>query len=324
MSQIEKRNLATTTLDIIAPVYNESDNIVPFIEAITQTLQLLPCKSRIIFVNDGSTDNSQNILLSLTKQYPHVTVIQFTRNFGKEIAITAGLEHATADICIPIDTDLQHPVATICDLVAQWEQGYDHVIAIRHMRNTDSFARKLSSKLFYQLFNACSDLKIPYNAGDFRLLARPVVNRLLQYKERNRFMKGLYAFAGGKTTVIYFDVQQRANQTSRFNFRKLLALALDAITAFSTIPLRIWSMIGVVICLFSGIYGGYLIIKKLFFDIVLPGYTSLMVTLLFFGGIQLISLGIIGEYLSRLFVETKQRPLYLVESIDNAEADNAS
>ena len=189
---INNRNIATATLDIIAPAFNESNNVLIFMQAITPVLQQYACRSRVIFINDGSTDDTQEKLLALKKIYNNIVIIHFTRNFGKEIAITAGLEYSKATICIPIDVDLQHPVLSIHEMLEKWALGYDHVIAIRRLRNTDSFMRKLSTAVFYELFNSCSELKIPNNAGDFRLMTRPVVNRLLQHTERNRFMKGFY------------------------------------------------------------------------------------------------------------------------------------
>lgn len=316
---MSKRTLENTRLDIIVPVFNEENNISLFFDTLSPVLVNLPCQSHIIFINDGSADRSLEKLEQLYQNHQNITVLTFTRNFGKEAAITAGLEYSKADICIPIDVDLQHPPEVIRDLLTQWEEGYDHVIAIRRKRDTESVIKKISANLFYKIFNSCSDFHIPNNAGDFRLMNRNVINHLLECKERNRFMKGLYAWVGGKTAQIFYDVKPRANSASKFNFTRLFRLAFDAITSFTTIPLRVWSMLGIIICFFSGVFGAYLIIKKLIYDAITPGYTSLMVVILFFGGIQLISLGIIGEYLSRLFVESKRRPLYLIDQVLNKE-----
>ncbi len=309
------RTLDNVRLDLIIPVFNEEKNIATFYQAVSAVLKSLVCQSQLIFINDGSKDKTLEKLSDLAVQHDDITVINFTRNFGKEAAITAGLEYSTADICIPIDADLQHPPEVIIDLLAQWQAGFDHVIALRRARDTESYFKKISANWFYKLFNACSDFSIPNGAGDFRLMGRTFIEKLLSCRERNRFMKGLYAWVGGKTATVFYDVQQRAGDKSSFSVTRLFSLAFDAITSFTTIPLRLWSFLGVCICFFSGLFGCYLIIKKLVYDVITPGYTSLMVVLLFFGGIQLISLGIIGEYLSRLFVESKQRPLYLIDCV---------
>lgn len=309
------RDISTKTIDFIVPIYNESNNINAFFEALSDVLRNARFRYRILFVNDGSRDDSLEKLVLLANDHANISIINLTRNFGKEAALTAGFEHSTNDIAIPIDADLQHPPAVILELIQQWEKGFDHVIAIRRARNTESRTKQCLARAFYKIINACSEFHVPNNAGDFRLLSRNVIEHLIQCKERNRFMKGLYVWIGGETTTVFYDVNPRANEKSRFTLTRLFRLALDAITSFTTLPLRVWSLIGVLICLSAIASGGYLIVKKLLFHSILPGYTSLMVVILFFGGIQLISLGILGEYIARLFVESKQRPLYLVESI---------
>lgn len=310
------RKLENISVDVIVPVYNEEKNIRPFLSAITTIFQALRCKYKIIFINDGSIDQTAAILSEMKSLYSNIINIHFTRNFGKEIALTAGLEHGKGDVCIPIDVDLQHPVALIPEMLSNWENGFDQVIAVRKDRDTDSLSKRALSQWFYKLFNAYSIIKIPKNAGDFRLMSRCVVNRILQCPERTRFMKGLFAWAGGKSTFVYFDLVERTHDKSRFNFIHLMKLAIDGMTAFSSLPLRLSGFLGIIICFFSGFFGIYLIIKKLITHQITPGYTSLIVVILFFGGVQLLSLGVIGEYVSRIFTETKQRPLYLVDRIE--------
>ena len=310
-----KRDLSSMQLDIIVPLFNEADNIHLFLAEVVRVLDALPCSYCILFIDDGSQDATLDILLEMQQRYHFIKIICFTRNFGKEAALTAGLEYAQGGICIPMDADLQHSPALIPDMLRKWEAGCNHVIAVRRSRKTDTILKRMCSFLFYKLFNAMSDIKILSNAGDFRLLDRTIVNRLLQLKERNRFMKGLYAWVGGPVEIIYFEARERFQGMSSFNFRSLLKFSYDALTAFTTIPLRLWSSVGFFICVVSGIYSIYLIINHFLYRATVPGHTSLMLVILFFGGIQLVSLGIIGEYLSRLFIESKRRPIYMVERV---------
>ena len=267
----------------------------------------------IVFINDGSKDNTLNVLLNAKQNFKNIRIINFSRNFGKEAALTAGLDKARGEAAIPIDVDLQDPPELIKELVAKWREGYDVVLAKRADRTSDSFAKRVSADLFYKLNGKISNVDIPNNVGDFRLMSKRVVEALKQLPENQRFMKGLFAWVGFKTTVIEYVREKREAGQSSFNGWKLWNFALDGITSFSTLPLRIWLYIGALVSFLSFLYGSFIILKTLIFGVDLPGYASLAVIMLFLGGIQLIGIGILGEYIGRIYSESKRRPSYIIE-----------
>ncbi len=267
----------------------------------------------IVFINDGSKDNTLNVLLNAKRNFKNIRIINFSRNFGKEAALTVGLDKARGEATIPIDVDLQDPPELIKDLVAKWREGYDVVLAKRADRTSDSFAKRVSADLFYKLNGKISNVDIPNNVGDFRLMSKRVVEALKRLPENQRFMKGLFAWVGFKTTVIEYVREKREAGQSSFNGWKLWNFALDGITSFSTLPLRIWLYIGALVSFLSFLYGSFIILKTLIFGVDLPGYASLAVIMLFLGGIQLIGIGILGEYIGRIYSESKRRPSYIIE-----------
>lgn len=299
-------------LSIIIPMYNEQAGL----EALFSRLVPLLDETggwEAICVDDGSTDNTFEMLREFHRRDPRIKIVRLSRNFGKEPALTAGIEHSSGQAIIPLDSDLQDPPELIREMVEEWKKGNKVVLATRRSRPGDSWLKALLAGWFYRGINAMSTVPIPANTGDFRLMDRRVVEEVRRMPERSRFMKGLFAWVGFSGTVIYYDRPQRHAGASRWSFWKLWKLALDGIFAFSTLPLRVWMYLGAAISLVSFLYACFLIIRTLLFGVDMPGYTSLMVVILFLGGIQLISLGIIGEYIGRIYRETKQRPLYVVE-----------
>lgn len=299
-------------LSIVVPVYNESETLGLFLERITPILRGTGLNYELVFVNDGSADNTLDILIELHAKNAEIKVINLSRNFGKEPALTAGLEYCTGDIVIPMDVDLQDPPELIPDMIDRWQAGYDVVLAVRTDRSTDSFMKRLTATGFYRFFSRVSDVDLPGNAGDFRLMDRRVVEALRRLPERTRFMKGLFAWLGFKQTQIHFTREQRSAGEGKWGGWKLWNFALDGIFSFSTAPLRIWSYLGFFLSLFSLFYLLYIITDTLIYGNDVPGYPSLVAISLFFNGAILMGLGIVGEYVGRIFIETKQRPIYLI------------
>jgi glycosyltransferase involved in cell wall biosynthesis len=267
----------------------------------------------IIFINDGSTDNTLNVLLKAKSKNPQIRILNLSRNFGKEAALTAGLEHAMGEVVIPIDADLQHPPEIIIEFIKKWEEGFDVVVGKRTVRTGEGVIKKLTAKYFYKFHNQISDVEIPYNVGDFRLMSRKVIEALKRLPENQRFMKGLFAWVGFNTAVVEYEQAPRAAGKTSYNGWKLWDFALDGITSFSTLPLRIWMYIGFLISFLSFLYGSAIVINTLILGVDTPGYASMITVILFLGGIQLIGIGILGEYIGRIYKETKKRPLYIIE-----------
>ena len=309
----KEKKMNNPTISIIAPCYNEEETIEPFLRRIEEILTQINEPYEIVFINDGSKDNTLNVLLNAKQNFKNIRIINFSRNFGKEAALTAGLDKARGEAAIPIDVDLQDPPELIKELVARWREGYDVVLAKRADRTSDSFAKRVSADLFYKLNGKISNVDIPNNVGDFRLMSKRTVEALKQLPENQRFMKGLFAWVGFKTTVIEYAREKREAGQSSFNGWKLWNFALDGITSFSTLPLRIWLYIGALVSFLSFLYGSFIILKTLIFGVDLPGYASLAVIMLFLGGIQLIGIGILGEYIGRIYSESKRRPSYIIE-----------
>lgn len=267
----------------------------------------------VIYVNDGSEDDTLDVIQGLSADDPHVSLLNLSRNFGKEAATTAAIDAATGDAVIVIDADLQDPPEVIPELLAAWQAGFDMVYAQRRNRQGDTFVKRATADGFYRLMERTGRVRMPRNAGDFRLMSRRVVDAVGQLRERHRFMKGLFAWVGFPTCAVFYDRAPRYAGTSKWNYWTLWNLALEGITSFTIMPLTIATYGGVVIALGAMLYGGYFLLRTLLFGNPVPGYPSLLVIMLFLGGVQLMTLGVIGEYLGRVFNETKGRPLYIVE-----------
>lgn len=308
----ENLTLKQVKISCIVPVFNEATGIADFIANLDQEVKKYSNKYEIIIVDDGSKDNTINILPELVAKYP-VKLIKLSRNFGKEVALTAGLENCAGDVAILIDSDFQHPVVLVGEFLREWGNGYDMVYGVRENRKNETLVKRVFSKCFYNLMQILTKMNIVANAGDFRLLDRNVINALNLCKEKVRFMKGLYAWVGYNSIGIPFKVLNRQNGASTYNFTKLTELAIIGITSFSNVPLRVWSFIGLGVSIISFICAMYVITKTMIFGVDIPGYASLMVTVIFFGGIQLFSIGILGEYIARIFNEVKNRPTYIID-----------
>jgi glycosyltransferase involved in cell wall biosynthesis len=323
--QLVKRGLIDPLISVVVPVKNEEAAILPFVERVSAVLDGITTNEswEILFVDDGSTDQTLAAIIGARMREPRVRALSLSRNFGKEAALSAGLDHARGRAVIPMDVDMQDPPEVLPEMVAKWLDGYEMVFGVRRCRASDSWAKRLTAGLYYRAHNMVSQDKIPENAGDFRLLDRKVVEVIRALPERNRFMKGLFAWAGFKQAAVEYDRTEREHGKTKFNYWKLWTLALDGITSASTVPLRIWSYVGAVVAMFALGYAGFIAVRTLAFGIKLPGYASIMVSVLFLGGVQLISLGVLGEYVGRILTEAKQRPLYVVREAIGVEADAA-
>lgn len=302
-------------LTLIVPVYNEEESISLFYRAVRTHSALANYQIEILFINDGSTDKTCEIAASIAAADPLAVLINFSRNFGKESALFAGFAYASGDAVIPMDVDLQDPIEVIPQLVAKWQQGADVVLAKRCDRKSDGFFKRLSSKYFYKVNNFVSETKMEENVGDFRLMSRQVVDEIKKFPERKLFMKGLLSWVGFQTEIVEYARPKRVAGSTKFNGWKLWNLAVEGITSFSTVPLRVWTYVGVSIALLALGYALWMIIQKLIWGNPIPGYPSLITSILFLGGIQLIGIGILGEYLGRIYMETKRRPRYIIKSV---------
>ncbi|APC17741.1 glycosyltransferase [Pseudomonas frederiksbergensis] len=302
-------------ISLIVPVFNEEQAINLFYQAVRQELSIADCDIEIVFINDGSSDQTAAQAKALALADEHVLVINFSRNFGKEPALFAGLEYATGDAVIPMDVDLQDPINVIPLLIREWKNGADVVLAKRHDRTADGYMKRHSAALFYHLLNRIAYTRIEENVGDFRLMDRKVVNVIRTLPEHRLFMKGILSWAGFNTAVVEYERAQRVAGTTKFNVWKLWNLALEGITSFSTVPLQLWTYVGSAISLFAIVYAIYMVLDKIFFGNNVPGYPSLMTAVLFLGGVQLIGIGILGEYVGRIYIESKHRPRYVVKDI---------
>ncbi|WP_305367248.1 glycosyltransferase family 2 protein [Sphingomonas sp. YR710] len=305
-------------ISVIVPVKDEEDAILPFVARVSAILDMLreadgsAAAWEIIFIDDGSSDATLAAILSANAADPRIQGLSLSRNFGKEAALSAGLDNARGRTVIPIDVDLQDPPEVIGEMLDRWREGHEVVYGVRRNRMTDSLPKRLTADLYYRAHNWLSMDKIPEHAGDFRLLDRKVVEVIKRMPERNRFMKGLFAWSGFRQTAVEYDRAEREVGTTKFNYWKLWTLAIDGITSASTVPLRVWSYLGGLIALFALFYAVFLMVRTLLFGVDVAGYPSMMVAILFLGGVQLLSLGILGEYVGRILVETKHRPIYIV------------
>ena len=300
-------------ISIVTPFFNESGGIERFYDAIVSTIDAIPdLKFEVVCVDDGSVDDSLTRLIELTKRDRRFRVVELSRNFGKEAALTAAIDMARGDAVIPIDADLQDPPELIPKLLAEWQKGAEVVLAHRSDRTSDSFVKRMMAQLFYRFHNRVSSVNLPDNVGDCRLMDRVVVEALKRLPERLRFMKGLFSWVGFKTVAIDYARARRATGTTKFSGWKLWNFALEGITSFSTAPLKIWTYVGALGALVTLSYAAFIVIRTLIHGVDIPGYASLLVAVLFLGSLQLISVGLLGEYIGRIYLETKQRPIYLV------------
>lgn len=311
-----------TLVSLVVPVFNEEKAIPIFLTEISKNQQLATYRLEIVFVNDGSSDQTEQLISELARQDERVIAINFSRNFGKEAALLAGLFQSTGDVVIPLDVDLQDPIEVIPLLLEKWQQGYDVVLARRNDRESDSFLKRFTSKWFYRLYNAIVENKIIGNVGDFRLMSRVVVDSVKQLPESNLFMKGLLSWVGFSTTVVDYKRPERSIGKTKFNFHKLLNLALEGITSFSSVPLRFWTYLGGTVAMISFILAMNVILQKIIWGNPVAGYPSMMVAILFLGGIQLIGIGVLGEYIGRIYKETKRRPRYIIRSVIKIDDKN--
>ena len=321
--QLVKRGVLPPLLSVVVPVKNEESAIALFVERVSAILDGIALNQswEILFIDDGSTDSTLAAIAAANARERRVRALSLSRNFGKEAALSAGLDHARGRAVIPMDVDLQDPPEVLPEMVAKWLDGYEMVFGVRRCRSSDSLAKRLTAGLYYRAHNAVSKDKIPENAGDFRLLDRKVVEVIRKLPERNRFMKGLFAWAGFKQAAVEYDRVGRETGKSKFSYWKLWTLALDGITSASTVPLRIWSYVGAFVALVAIAYSAFIAADTMVFGNPVPGYASIIVSVLFLGGIQLISLGVLGEYVGRILTETKQRPLYVVRDTIGIDSD---
>ena len=299
-------------LSVVVPMHNEAASIAPLLDELLPVLESITPEWEVICVNDGSDDSTLDLLKSARSKDSRIRILDLSRNFGKEAALTAGLDASSGDAVIPMDADLQHPPELIRELLARWREGFDVVLARRRSRDTDPRLRGALSRAFYRLHNSLSDTRIPEGVGDFRLMDRRVVQALRGLPETHRFMKGIFAWVGFRTCVVEFDAAPRFAGHSRFGGRRLWALALEGITSFTTVPLRVWTYVGGVISFLALISATWIVATTLIFGADLPGYPSLFTAILLLGGVQLIGIGVLGEYIGRIYGEVKRRPIYLV------------
>ena len=301
-------------ISILCPCYNEEETLPIFFREIIPVMENIGEPFEIICVNDGSKDMTLSVLLSFAQKDERLKIVDLSRNFGKEAALTAAIDYSSGDAVIPIDVDLQDPPELIPEMVAKWREGYEVILAKRADRSSDSFIKRFSAQLFYRIHNKISRTPIPENVGDFRLMDRCVVEALSALREHNRFMKGLFAWVGFKTCVLEYTRRTRAAGGSKFNAWRLWKFALEGITSFSTFPLTMWLYLGSAVSFFAFCYGMFIFFRTLIYGVDLPGYASSICLILFFGGLQMLGIGILGEYVGRTYIETKRRPSYIVRS----------
>jgi polyisoprenyl-phosphate glycosyltransferase len=299
-------------LSVVIPLHNEAANLDQLFARLLPVLERLNLTYEIVCVDDGSTDSSVTRLLELRQRIPALKLVSLSRNFGKDVALSAGFDYARGAAVVPLDADLQDPPELIEQMVVKWREGFDVVYATRRRREGESMVKRATARYFYRIFDQITDIPIPHDTGDFRLLDRRVVDVLVRLPERTRFMKGLFAWVGFRQTALLYDREPRNAGQTKWNYWRLWNFAIDAVTSFSSLPLKVWSYLGLVVSVFAFLYALFLASLKIFRGIDVAGYASLMVAVLFFGGVQLITLGIMGEYMARMYNEVKGRPLYLV------------
>lgn len=309
-------------LSVVVPMHNEEEMLEQLFQRLEKTLGEITPDYEIICVDDGSTDSTLAELIKRRVLNQRVKVISLSRNFGKDIALSAGLDFANGDAVVPLDADLQDPPELIVEMVEKWREGYDVVYGTRKSRDKDTFFKRFSAHAFYRLHNQMADIEIPHDTGDFRLLDRKVITALKELPERSRFMKGLFSWVGYRQIGIEYARDERAAGETKWKYWKLWNFAIDGITSSSTWPLRIWTYFGLFVAFLACAFGTYLVVRTLVYGSEVPGYASIMVAVLFLGSINIIASGMIGEYLGRVFIEVRRRPLYLVRELQGLERRN--
>ncbi len=307
-------------LSVVVPVYNEMEVLPEFHARMTQVLDRLLLNSEIIYVNDGSSDESLSLLNNFYEQDARVAIVDLSRNFGKEIAMTAGLHKAEGDAVVVIDADLQDPPELIPQLIEEWQKGYDVVYAKRTQREGESTFKKLTAHLFYRLMRSIGQIKIPEDTGDYRLLSRRAVDALNTLCEQHRFMKGLFTWIGYRQKAVMYERDPRYAGESKWNYWHLWNFAIEGITSYSSVPLKLASYLGLLTALSAFSYGLFIVVRTLLYGNPVHGYPSMIVIVLFLGGVQLMSIGVLGEYVGRIFSETKRRPLYFINNFSQSRS----
>ena len=300
-------------ISCIVPVFNEAEVVTPFLEALSEQLIAITNQFEIIVVDDGSRDGTPDLVEAFRKNNSHVRLISLSRNFGKEAALTAGIDACQGEVALLIDADFQHPLEMIPIFLNYWRHGYDMIYGVRTDRNGESFFKRKGAQLFYRIMSNSTGIEVPSHAGDFRLMSRKVIKALKNMPERGRFMKGIYAWVGFKSIGIPFEVQDRLAGESGWGYRKLTNLALSGITSFTTLPLRLVGALGLLISFISVFYAFFVIFRTIVLGSALPGWPTVVIAITFIGGIQLLSLGVLGEYIAGIFNEVKHRPTYLIQ-----------
>lgn len=318
------RNGADELISVVVPAYNEETVLNEFHQRCAAVLEKTGLRWEIIYINDGSTDRTLSTMAELQKSSPGVSILDLSRNFGKEIALTAGLEYARGDIVIVIDADLQDPPELIPELMSKWRDGYDNVYAKRISRSGESLFKRLTARIFYRVIRGMSRVEIPENTGDFRLLSRRAVDSVLKLREQHRFMKGLFSWIGYPAVAVEYHRDSRAAGKTKWNYWNLMNFAIEGITSFSTAPLRLATAVGLGTAALALAYASVVFYRTLAFGDPVAGYPSMMIIILFLGAVQLIFIGVIGEYLGRMFNESKNRPLYLVNRFSAGESRAAT
>lgn len=306
-------------LTIVVPVKDEASSVMLFLSKIVPCCEQLACDYEILFINDGSRDQTQAVLMAACVENSHLRLIKLSRNFGKEFALSAGLDYARGKAVIPMDVDLQDPPELIGQLYEKYLEGFDSVLAVRRSRGGDNLSKRFFASLFHRIFRTLSEVEVIENVGDFRLINRKVLDVVNSMPERTRFMKGLLSWPGFSVATVYFDRNSRQQGSSKWGFTKLWRLALDGIFSFSTLPLKVWTYMGGALASMSILYMIFTVVKTVVLGVDVPGYASLLSVTLLIGGVNLMGIGILGEYISRIFIEVKGRPIYVVESVYQAE-----
>jgi dolichol-phosphate mannosyltransferase len=312
----EARSLRSRKISIVAPCYNEEESLRAFVQRVRAVVERLPCSFEILLVNDGSSDRTLAVALEIATADPHVRVINLLRNFGHQAAATAGLDLASGDVVVLIDADLQDPPEVIPEMISRWEAGADVAYGQRHTRPGESALKLVSAKLFYRLLRHLTTSSIPADTGDFRLMDRKIVDALRQMRERHRFIRGMVSWVGGRQVAVLYDRSPRFGGKTKYPLRKMVSFALDAITSFSVVPLRWVTYLALgIIVLAVGATVTVFVVKLTRPDYFIPGFAATMITIIFFGGVQLLALGVIGEYLGRMYESVKSRPIYLIDGV---------
>ncbi len=308
-------------LSVVIPFYNEFENAAPLFERLLPVLNSVAKSWEVICVDDGSDDDTLNVLIEARQTEPRIRILKLSRNFGKEAAVSAGLQAVSGQQILLMDGDLQHPPETLTEMLEIQDRGIDVVYGLRKSRKTEGRLRSALSSAFYSMFSGASDVRIPADAGDFRLMSRRVVDALNDLPEQKRFMKGLYAWVGFSQQAVLYDVEARRSGKSKWSISQLFGYAWNGVMSFSAAPLRMWSVIGICIAALAVAYAVWVIATTLIFGRDVPGYATLVVAIFFLGGLQLLSIGVLGEYIARIFAETKQRPLFIIEEKRGFDSD---